>query len=154
MVVNTKRFGQIEIENNQIIVFHSPILGFGDLKKYVLLQSEDKESPFEFLQSAENEHLSFIVADPFVFFPEYEFQLEPHWIETLAVTDESDIMVMVIITVRSADDISCNLKAPIVINKSNNSAAQIVLDHGVYTTKQPMLREKKGADINADSFKK
>lgn len=48
MVVNTKRFGQIEIENNQIIVFHSPILGFGDFEKYVLLQSEDKESPFEF----------------------------------------------------------------------------------------------------------
>ncbi|MEK4981478.1 flagellar assembly protein FliW [Bacillus sp. FSL K6-6540] len=154
MIVNTKRFGKIEIENNQIIIFESPILGFGDLKKYVLLQSEEKKSPFEFLQSAENEDLSFIVTDPFVFFPDYEFQLESHWIETLAITDESDIIVMVIVTVRSADDISCNLKAPIVINKSNNSAAQIVLDHGVYTTKQPMLREKKGADINADSFKK
>lgn len=154
MIVNTKRFGKIEIENNQIIIFESPILGFGDLKKYVLLQSEEKKSPFEFLQSAENEDLSFIVTDPFVFFPYYEFQLEPHWIESLAITDESDIIVMVIVTVRSADDISCNLKAPIVINKSNNSAAQIVLDHGVYTTKQPMLREKKGADINADSFKK
>lgn len=154
MIVNTKRFGQIEIENNQIIIFESPILGFGDLKKYVLLQSEEKKSPFEFLQSAENEDLSFIVTDPFVFFPDYEFQLEPHWIQSLAITDESDIIVMVIVTVRSADDISCNLKAPIVINKSNNSAAQIVLDHGVYTTKQTMLREKKGADINADSFKK
>lgn len=154
MIVNTKRFGQIEIENNQMIIFESPILGFGNLKKYVLLQLEEKKRPFEFLQSAENEDLSFIVTDPFVFFPDYEFQLEPHWIETLAVTDESDIIVMVIVTVRSADDISCNLKAPIVINKSNNSAAQIVLDHSGYTIKQPMLREKKGADINADSVKK
>ncbi|KZS45804.1 flagellar assembly protein FliW [Paenibacillus glucanolyticus] len=154
MIFNTKRFGQIEIENNQMIVFESPILGFGNLKKYILLQSEDKKSPFEFLQSAENEDLSFIVADPFVFFPEYEFHLEPHWIETLAVTDESDIMVMVIVTVRSADDISCNLKAPVVINKSNNIAAQIVLDHRGYSTQELLLREKKGAEIDADSVKK
>ncbi|MGG3507696.1 flagellar assembly protein FliW [Paenibacillus lautus] len=154
MIVNTKRFGQIEIDNNQMIIFESPILGFGDLKKYVLLQSEEKKSPFEFLQSAENQDLSFIVTDPFAFFPQYEFQLEPHWIETLAVTDESDIMVMVIVTVRSADDISCNLKAPVVINKSNNSAAQVVLDHGGYTTQQPLFREKKGADIDADPVKK
>ncbi|MCI1774340.1 MAG: flagellar assembly protein FliW [Paenibacillus lautus] len=154
MVVNTKRFGQIEIESNQMIVFESPILGFGDLKNYVLLPSEDKNGPFEFLQSVENENLSFIVTDPFVFFPEYEFRLEPQWIETLAASDESDIIVMVIVTVRSADDISCNLKAPIVINKSNNSAAQIVLDQVGYMTQQPLLREKKGADFDADSVKK
>ncbi|MCM3261530.1 flagellar assembly protein FliW [Paenibacillus lautus] len=154
MFVSTKRFGPIEIESNQMIVFESPILGFGDYKKYVLLQSEDKNSPFEFLQSVENENLSFIVTDPFAFFPEYEFRLEPHWIETLAVSDESDIIVMVVVTVRSANDISCNLKAPIVINKSNNSAAQIVLDQVSYMTQQPLLREKKGDDLDADSVKK
>lgn len=154
MIINTNRFGQIDIDNNQMIVFKSPILGFGDLKNYILLQSEDKKSPFEFLQSAENEDLSFIVTDPFVFFPDYEFQLEPYWVEMLAVTDESDIMVLVIVTVRSSDDISCNLKAPIVINKSRNSAAQIVLDHRDYVTQQPLFREKKGADIDADSVKK
>ncbi|WP_194539918.1 flagellar assembly protein FliW [Paenibacillus sp. JZ16] len=154
MIVNTKRFGKIEIDSNQMIVFESPILGFGDFQKYILLQSEEKASPFEFLQSAENEDLSFIVTDPFVFFPQYEFHLEPHWLEALAITNESDISIMVIVTVRSADDISCNLKAPVVINKSNNSAAQIVLDHGGYTTQQPLLREKKGAEINADSVKK
>lgn len=154
MILNTKRFGKIEIDNNQMIVFESPILGFEDFQKYILLQSEEKTSPFEFLQSAEDEDLSFIVTDPFVFFPQYEFHLEPHWLEALAITNESDITIMVIVTVRSPDDISCNLKAPVVINKSNHSAAQIVLDHGGYTTQQPLLREKKGAEINADSVKK
>ncbi|MGC6583526.1 flagellar assembly protein FliW [Paenibacillus sp. Dod16] len=154
MIINTKKFGQIEIESNQVIVFESPILGFGDLKKYVLLPSEDKKGPFEFLQSIENGNLSFIVTDPFVFFPEYEFQLEPQWIETLAVSDEFDIIVLIIVTVRSAEDISCNLKAPIVINKANNRAAQIVLDQVDYKTQQPLLREKKGAGFDADSIKK
>lgn len=154
MILNTKRFGKIEIDNNQMIVFESPILGFEDFQKYILLQSEEKTSPFEFLQSAEDEDLSFIVTDPFVFFPQYEFHLEPHWLEALAITNESDITIMVIVTVRSPDDISCNLKAPVVINKSNHSAAQIVLEHGGYTTQQPLLREKKGAEINADSVKK
>nr|WP_254664105.1 flagellar assembly protein FliW [Paenibacillus sp. HGF5] len=58
-----------------MIVFESPILGFGDLKNYVLLPSEDKNGPFEFLQSVENENLSFIVTDPFVFFLNMNFGL-------------------------------------------------------------------------------
>ncbi|EHB54685.1 MULTISPECIES: flagellar assembly protein FliW [Paenibacillus] len=150
MIVNTKRFGPIQIDEEQLITFIGPILGFNDLHNYVIIQSEGNQHPFEFLQSIEDENLTFIVTDPFAFFKEYEFQLDPHWIEALGVQSEEEVQVMVIVTVRSAEDITCNLKAPIVLNKARNIAAQIILDHGNYTTKQPLLGGKKGegSDVN------
>ncbi|MGE7825180.1 flagellar assembly protein FliW [Paenibacillus sp. NPDC093718] len=154
MVVNTKRFGPIEIEEDQVITFVGPVLGFGDIAKYIIIQPEENPHPFEFLQSVEDENLTFIVADPFVFFNDYEFQLDSHWLETLNIESEKDIRILVIVTVRSAQDITCNLKAPLVISRAGNVAAQIVLDQGGYSTRQPLMGTKRGDGADADPIKK
>lgn len=154
MIVNTKRFGPIEIMNDQVITFVRPIFGFEELSKYFVVQSEEDRRPFEFLQSIEDEDLTFIVTDPFAFFKSYEFHLDSHWIEALGVESEKDVQVMVVVTVRSAEDISCNLRAPIVLNRARNVAAQIVLDNGGYSTKISLSERKKGEDFDADSVKK
>lgn len=154
MKVDTKRFGPIRISEDQVITFIGPVLGFEDLKKYTLIQSEEDDHPFEFLQSIEDENLTFIVTDPFVFFKDYEFQLDSHWIEALDVHSDKEIQVFVIVTVRSPEDVTCNLKAPIVINRAKRIAAQIILDQGGYMTKQPLLGGKKGADFNVNPVSK
>ncbi|MBT2764793.1 flagellar assembly protein FliW [Paenibacillus sp. ISL-20] len=153
MFINTKRFGPVEVKEDQVITFVSPLLGFGDLAKYIFVQLEEDRHPFEFLQSIEDENLTFIVMDPFSFYKEYEFQLESHWIEALNVESEEELRVMVIVTARSAEDITCNLKAPIVLNCAKNIAAQIVLEHGDYTTRQSLM-EGKGEAPDADLIKK
>lgn len=118
MMVNTKRFGLVEINEDQVITFIGPVLGFENLKKYAFVSTGEDRQPFEFLQAIEDENLTFIVTDPFVFFKDYEFQLDKHWTEALDVHREEDIQVMVIVTVRSPEDITCNLRAPIVINRT------------------------------------
>ncbi|MCM3493478.1 flagellar assembly protein FliW [Paenibacillus sp. FSL K6-1566] len=150
MIINTKRFGPIEFDEKQVITFVGPILGFKDLEKYTLIQSEGNRHPFEFLQSVEDEDLTFIVTSPFVFFKDYEFQLDSYWIDALEVQSDRDLTVMVIVTVRSKEEISCNLKAPIVMNQTKNIAAQIVLEQRRYTTKHPLLGGVKGegSDVN------
>lgn len=154
MIVNTKRFGSIEVNEKEVITFTRPIFGFGDMKKYVFIQSENDRSPFEFLQSIEDENLTFIVTDPFVFFKEYEFQLDSYWIKALDLQTEEDVQVLTIVTVRSSEDITCNLRGPIVLNRAKNIATQIVLEHGGYTTRQPLLGGTKGEDIDADLIQK
>ncbi|RAR42452.1 flagellar assembly protein FliW [Paenibacillus sp. MDMC362] len=150
MIVNTKRFGPIKAENDQVITFVSPLFGFEGLARYIFVQSEEDSHPFEFLQSVEDENLTFILTDPFVFFKDYEFQLEPHWIEALGVESEMDLQVMVVVTVRSTEDITCNLKAPVVLNRVRNVAAQIILDNGGYSTKKSLLERTKGEDSDVD----
>lgn len=153
MMVNTKRFGTIEINDDQVITFIGPILGFTALKKYVFISTSEDRQPFEFLQSVEDENLTFIVTDPFVFFKDYEFQLDGHWTEALNV-HRDEVQIMVIVTVRSPEDITCNLKAPIVINRTKRVAAQVILEEGNYPTKQPLLGGKKGADTGVNSVSK
>ncbi|MGG1877330.1 flagellar assembly protein FliW [Paenibacillus cisolokensis] len=154
MMVDTRRFGPIQISEEQVITFIGPVLGFGDLKKYAFIQSKVDRHPFEFLQSVEDENLTFIVTDPFVFFKDYEFHIDTHWTEALDIRSEEEIQVLVIVTVRSPEDITCNLKAPIVINRTKRVAAQIILERVDYITKQPLLGGKKGADSDVNPVSK
>lgn len=154
MIVNTKRFGQVQVAEDQLVTFIKPILGFEDFKSYFIMNSEGNEGSFEFLQSVEDENLTFIVMDPFAFFSDYEFQLKSDWIDTLHLEGDQDVRVLVIVTVRSESEITCNLKAPIIINKKNRFAAQIVLEQGKYATRQPLIALEKGAGSNADSIQK
>jgi len=66
--------GEIQVEEKDMIDFPSGIPGFDHLRKFVISQPEAVK-PFAFLQSVEEKDLSFIVADPFEFYPGYEFTL-------------------------------------------------------------------------------
>ncbi|ANA79781.1 flagellar assembly protein FliW [Paenibacillus vortex V453] len=149
MFILTKRFGRIEIEEKQVISFTGPILGFTE-SKYVVLHQKDDENPFDFLQSTENENLTFIVINPFHFFEDYEVNIDSQWLESLDIQNDKDVDILVIVTVRNAEDITCNLKAPILLNNKNQLAAQIILDHSEYSTRHPLFEKAKGEGSNAD----
>lgn len=154
MIINTKRFGEIKLIDNekQIITFISPILGFSNLSKYILFQEES--GAFEYLQSIEDEDLTFVIVDPFIFFSDYEFQLDSHWIDVLGIENDQDVCVRVIVTVRSANDITCNLKAPLLMNEQNYLAAQVVLDNRRYSTRHSLVVEGKGESEHVDPIEK
>jgi flagellar assembly factor FliW len=59
MLVNTTRFGKIEIKEEEIIGFPWGLPGFENLKSYVLL--EHKNGPFQWLQSVEEPSVAFVV---------------------------------------------------------------------------------------------
>lgn len=53
MMINTKNFGEIEIQDEKIITFEKGIIGFPDLKHFTLLHDEEKgeSSGIRYLQS-------------------------------------------------------------------------------------------------------
>lgn len=62
MQVNTTRFGIIDVNEGELINFPWGIPGFEELKSYVLLQY--KNGPFQWLQSAEEPSVAFVVCPP------------------------------------------------------------------------------------------
>ena len=50
MKINTVRFGEIEVVDERIFEFVLPIIGFNDLKKFVIVDINN-ESFFKWLQS-------------------------------------------------------------------------------------------------------
>ncbi|MFD7524835.1 flagellar assembly protein FliW [Paenibacillus chitinolyticus] len=140
MIVQSTRFGQIEVLDEKLITFEAGIFGFEDYTRYVSLELNSEESVFYVLQSLEDADLAFIVAEPFLFVPTYEFELPELLKEQLGIKGEEDTKVFGIVTVRSQDNITMNLKAPIVINRNLKKAAQIVLESTGYSIRHPLIK--------------
>lgn len=129
------------------ITFRDGMPGFED-KHQFKLEFPEEGSPLCRLQSVEDEELAFILADPFVFYPSYEFQLPENVTAELEVQSPADILVMVVVNVR--DELATamvNLVAPIVIHIESGQAKQVILTNTEYLTRHPLLAnnvEQKG----------
>ena len=143
--INTLRFGELEIEEQDVVRFADGIPAFEDEHEFVVLPYEEG-TPYMFLQSMMTPELAFLMTDPFVFFPDYSFELDDENMEKLAINSMDDVLVCTLISVPRSGvaDMTTNLLAPVVINRHTMQARQIVLEKTQYTTKHRLFPEKKG----------
>lgn len=142
MKIDTTRFGEIAVNKNKLITFPNGILGFPELKRYVLLEN-DKDLPFGWLQAVDDKDIAFVVMDLLTFKPDYRLSIEEKEITDLDVKDESDLCILAIITIpeRNSLKITANLQGPLVINLVNRKGKQLVLQGSGYTCKYPIFQE-------------
>ena len=72
--IETGRFGTVQVDEERIIQFGEPILGFQDSTRFIILDHAE-DSPFKWLQSIDEPDLAFVVTNPKFFGVEYEFVL-------------------------------------------------------------------------------
>jgi flagellar assembly factor FliW len=143
MIVQTERFGEIEVREEDIIKFERGLPGFENSKLFTLIGVEE-HAPFIYMQSLDQSQLVFIVVDPFEFFPQYEFDISDRVTEELAITSQEQATIRVIVSIKgNLESATANLVAPIVINKSSNLGKQVVLSTTPYTTKQSLFLVEK-----------
>ena len=138
MLLTSSQFGELNIAEDQVIAFPKGIPGFLNCKTYAVIQLED--TLFSYLQSIENPSVGFIIVDPFLFFPEYDFELPEITVEELGIESTEQVMIRCIVTVQSDfRQSTINLLAPIVINSHNRQGKQLVLQRVPYQIKQPLF---------------
>ena len=116
MVVQTGRFGPIEISTDEIISVPSGILGFPEEQNFCLVDSGD-DTLILWLQSLSNPRLAFPVLEPKIFRSEYVVRLSAAELRELKLGSIKDAAVFTILTIPSPmSEMTANLKAPIVIN--------------------------------------
>jgi Uncharacterized protein conserved in bacteria len=138
MLVKTRHFGEIDLDENKIIYFENGILGFEDYKKYTLLfDDEDGERPdISWLQSLDEAALAIPVISPFFVKPDYNPEVEDELLKDLGELTDENTVVLVSVTVPSdIEKITANLKAPFIINANEKKGAQIVIDNSEYEVK-------------------
>lgn len=138
MLIKTKHFGEIELDENKIIYFENGILGFEELKKYTLLfDDESGERPdISWLQSLDEPALAIPVVSPFLVREDYNPEVEDELLKPLGELSEDNIVVMISITVPSdLEKISANLRAPFIINSDLRKGAQIIVENPEYDVK-------------------
>ncbi|NLM44707.1 MAG: flagellar assembly protein FliW [Clostridiales bacterium] len=140
MKIKTKFFGEVDIDEKQIVSFDEGIPGFPEYKKYVVLN--DEELDFVFLQSAEEENLCFITMPPAMIVGDYNFDLSSDTVEKLELEKAEDAAVLAILNIpEDFKKMTANLKAPIIINTKNNKGIQELLDGDNYSMKHQVFKE-------------
>ena len=142
--VHTLRFGDITIDEDKVIHFDEGIPAFEDEHEFAVIPYDD-ESPYVFLQSLSTPDLAFLMTVPFVFFPDYEFELDDANQQKLGLEKEEDLLIYTLLTIPGGKvpDMTANLMAPIVINARTKQAKQVVLENSPYTTKHRLFQNKK-----------
>lgn len=139
MKIESTRFGELEVKEEQIIHFPYGIPGFPDEKTFVHI-GQDAESPFSFLQSTTEVNLTFLLADPFTFIKDYEFVLEDDVAEALDLSSENPPQVFLIATVKEKlAEMTVNLLAPVVVNGVNRMGRQVILDKPEYSIRYKLF---------------
>jgi flagellar assembly factor FliW len=149
--VKTTRFSDIEVKEEDVIELPSGLVGFPDLKRYVLLD-HDKDSPFKWLQSLDDGAVAFVLINPLLFKADYTVEVSEAEVTELALDNEEDAIISVIITMPSnPQNMTANLKAPLIFNLKNRLGRQIILNNSDYTTRHNIMEEVKKRAASSDS---
>lgn len=139
VVIKTTRFGQVELNSEDVLTFHEGLLGFQDLRQFVLLD-DPNDDIFAWLQSCELPSIAFPVLEPEIFGHRYNVNFNRTDLESLKMQAGQVPAYLNIITI--PDDptqMTANIKAPIVINLEKKIARQCVLQDNNLAIKEPIF---------------
>lgn len=151
MKVSTTRFGELQVNKDDILKFQEGLLGFESLKQFFVVDPGDN-TLILWLQSIDDGKVAFPIIEPKIFKPDYVAKLLPADIRSVELENTSSARIYSILTIPSnITQMSANLKAPIVINNDKNIARQIVLQDNKLSVKHEMYKELKTFIVNYSS---
>lgn len=138
----TRKFGEIEIDEQKILLMPEGLPGFPGFERFVLME-DPKSAPFCWFQSVDAPNLALVVMSPFIFKPDYDVDLEAFiasrkWKGIKA----KDVLIYVVINISEGEKdkkITANLIGPIVINPKNNEAIQVIMPNSAYSHQHNVL---------------
>jgi flagellar assembly factor FliW len=141
LLVKTTRFDTIDVSVEDILQFSHGLPGFPEEKEFAFL-SNQSDGPFAFLQSITEQNLTFMIVEPFTFFNDYSFEIDPVISEELGISESNPPQIFTIVRVpEKVEEMTVNLSAPIVINWRDQKAMQIVLEKTSYTVRHRLFPE-------------
>jgi flagellar assembly factor FliW len=140
MRVNTKAYGDMDIDERQFVEFPSGLLGFEKFTRWALLDARQK--PFFYLQSLELPELAFALIDPFLFRPDYALDVADESLAEIGVESPDEAVVLAIVTAPSdGGPITANLMGPLIISRSRRVGMQAVLTDIRWRVKHDIMAE-------------
>ena len=142
MLVQTSRFGEIEVKDDQIISFPSGLIGFSEDHRFVIREDE-AAAPFRWLQSIDSEDLAFVMIEPHVSISNYELELTNDHLKKLHAEKTEDLSVYSLVTMaKKMEDVTINLQGPLLFNLEKRLGIQIIVQDGRYSTRHSLFAEK------------
>jgi flagellar assembly factor FliW len=138
MIIETSRFGGIEVDDQRFLNFPRGLLGFPDDREYALIQTGEN-SAFYWMQAIHRPELAFVVCDPRLFLEDYRVTIKAEDLVQIGLADTKGSQVFVIVN-KTDDMLTGNLQGPLVINVATRVGKQLVLSDKRYSTRHPLMR--------------
>jgi flagellar assembly factor FliW len=131
----------MHIDETMIIHFPAGLLGFPEIKDYIIFDHDQDDVPFKWLQAVHEPGLAFLIMDPYLVQPDYTVALQSHDLYDLQAHDTTNLVLFVILTIPAGDPagMTANLQGPVVVNSDKRWAKQLVLTNGLYHTQHPLF---------------
>lgn len=153
MLVKTRFFGEVDIEDEKILTFDNGIMGFEDMKRWTLIYDIEKgsEGPISWFQSLDMAELALPVINPYTVTAVYEPVVEDELLKSLGEFKDEELVTFLTITIPSEDPskTTANFRAPILINPVNRKGIQVIVNNedypikfSIYESVQKMKAEK------------
>ena len=126
MKINTHQFGEIEFEKGHIVNFSSGLIGFENLKDYLLIKTEDEL--FYWLNSIEKPDICFPMVGIRVI--DEDFPMEKGFEAFGIVTLNKDPL-----------KITINLKSPVYLNQDDKIGYQKILSDSKYPVNYNLFKQ-------------
>ncbi|HHV47142.1 MAG TPA: flagellar assembly protein FliW [Tissierellia bacterium] len=147
MKLLTKHFGELDIDEDKIITFPEGLPGFEQEREFIIINNEDDENPFQWMQSVSNPDLAFVIINPFHVFPDYEIDIPENVQKKLMINDEREVAIYSIVVVpKDLYNMTVNLLGPIIININKRIGKQVILEDSRYTTKHYIFKQAEGGE--------
>ena len=126
VMVIQSRLGEREVRLDKVLHFPRGIIGFESAREFTLLQIQEN-APLLVLQSLEDPTLGLLVADPFVFVPDYSLTIGDAEQQLLRAQGPEELAVLVTATIPPGkpEETAINLLGPIVINHRERLGLQV-----------------------------
>jgi flagellar assembly factor FliW len=144
MLVKTKHFGEINLEDNKIITFENGIMGFEEYKNYTILYDlkEGGKSNISWLQSLEEPGLALPVINPYLVKEDYNPVVEEEVLKPIGEVTEQNLVILLSLAVPSdITKMTANLKAPFIINSDTRKGRQIIVENQDYEVRYHVYEE-------------
>jgi flagellar assembly factor FliW len=143
ITVQSAQFGEFSVPATSVFTLPEGIPGFPSMQSAVLVSAVETEGfegvavagSFWWLQSTTESDLAFLCADPWLVDQDYELDFDE---SVIALDGIEDVMVLCIVNV-TADTMTANLRAPLVLNTAAKLAAQVVLSDARWSIKTKVV---------------
>lgn len=146
MLLDTTRFGLLDIEEADLFSAPGGIPGFPELRRVFLLgagQAPGQTEPaddhtFYWLHDADSADLAFMCIVPWAVMPDYDIEFDS---DALGIVDADDVRVLTLVTVRRTDGqavLTTNLRAPLIFDVRRHTMQQVILTDSVWPVRAPI----------------
>jgi len=141
------RVGPLQVEEKRLLLFPKGLVGFEHHREFALVRVRE-DSAFFLLQSSTDPALGLMVADPYVYLPDYRIKISGAEQELLRLRTIREAVVLVTVTIPRGkpEDAVLNLVGPLVVNIRQRLGLQVPQNQLPHPARLYLAEEKRDAE--------